>query len=300
MGEPAAVAGVRPVHERLPGFVVIGAMKCGSTSLHRWLAQQPDLFLAPKEVNFFSRDSVWDRGLDWYRGLYDQALPSQLLGDVSPHYINPDTGPVAARRMSQLLPGARLVLVARNPIERLRSHYRHEVQKNREAHPLIEAVQARGNPYLRRSMYHASLLPYLEHFEKEQICLVRFEDLFGPGAPGWPVLLRHLAVPARPCPSTAHNVTATKRHHTAGLRWLRDKDLLDPLLRLPAPVRRAGKALLTRSANESAQRLERSNAKLPASITEPIWEDVRRLENLLGTGAPLWDRVEVDDRSDAN
>lgn len=277
-----------PATPGLPDFVVIGAMKCGSTSLHQWLAQQPDLFLAPKEVNFFSRESVWARGLGWYRSLYAAALPSQLLGDVSPHYINPDSGATAARRMSQIVPGVRLVLVARDPIERLRSHYRHEVQKNRETRSLVDALRDPGNPYVRRSMYHASLMPYLEHFEREQICCVRFEDLFTPGSPAWPVILRHLGVPDRPCPSTAHNVSAAKPHHTAALRWLRDNGFVDVLLRLPGPVRRVGKALLTRGADESARRLERSRAQLPSSVTEPIWEDVRRLEELLATDRPLW------------
>ncbi len=275
----------------LPHFVVIGAMKSGSTSLYRWLAQQPDLFLAPKEVNFFSRDAVWERGLDWYRRLYAPALASQLRGDVSPHYVNPDTGQTAARRMAELVPEARLVLVARHPVERLRSHYRHEVQKSRETRSLVDALQVPGNPYTRRSMYYASLLPYLEHYERDQICVVRFEDLFGPGSPGWPVVLRHLGVPNRPCPATAHNVTADKPHHTPALRWLRDSGGLDVLLRFPGPVRRAGKALLTRSADESAERLERSRAPLPDSITDPIWEDVDRLEKLMGIGQPLWARL---------
>ena len=59
---------------RLPDFIIIGAMKSGTSSLHGWLADQPECWLpALKEPNFFSDQPEWNKGLDWYAGLFAKA-----------------------------------------------------------------------------------------------------------------------------------------------------------------------------------------------------------------------------------
>lgn len=64
---------------RLPDFIIIGAMKCATSTLHDQLARQPGLFMStPKEPNFFSDDEQWGRGLDWYGSLFE-AVPGDTL-----------------------------------------------------------------------------------------------------------------------------------------------------------------------------------------------------------------------------
>src|SRR5207247_6674622 len=72
---------------RLPDCVVIGAMKCGTTSLHRWLRAQPDVFVPQqKELDFFSHDEWWMRGPSWYGAVFGQALPDQVGVDARGMY----------------------------------------------------------------------------------------------------------------------------------------------------------------------------------------------------------------------
>ena len=72
---------------RMPDFLIIGAMKCATTSLHDQLAAQPGLFMSePKEPFFFSNDEVYARGIDWYAGLFAGAAAGDLCGESSTHY----------------------------------------------------------------------------------------------------------------------------------------------------------------------------------------------------------------------
>jgi hypothetical protein len=68
---------------RLPDFLILGIMKSGTTWLYRWLEQHPNIFLsAIKEPNFFSRDEVWSKGLQWYSELFAAAEDGQLAGEA--------------------------------------------------------------------------------------------------------------------------------------------------------------------------------------------------------------------------
>src|SRR4051812_39114595 len=97
-------------HGRLPDFVVIGAMKSGTTSLYHWLAQHPSVRLPrAKEPHFFSREERWSRGVDWYRGLFAEASHDHVTGEFSTSYTAPHFSGVAADRMARVLPSAQLV-----------------------------------------------------------------------------------------------------------------------------------------------------------------------------------------------
>jgi Sulfotransferase domain len=122
----------------LPGFLIIGAQKAGTTALYAYLRWHPAV-LGPswKEVSFFDRH--YSRGEAWYRGQFPNALRLQLVerrsgarpivGEASPSYL---FHPLAPERVAALLPGARLVALVRNPVERAFSHYQHEVALGRE------------------------------------------------------------------------------------------------------------------------------------------------------------------------
>lgn len=272
---------------RLPSIVIIGAMKSATTSLYRWLDQQPEVFMThPKETNFFS--DRWTRGLSWYSGLFADARPGQLLGEASVNYTSPTFALDAAKRMASTIPDARLVYVLRHPVERIRSHYRHEVQRRRESRSLLEALREPGNTYAGHSSYYACMAPYIDRFPREQLLVVRFEDLVRPPAPAWAQALRMLSLPARPVPQEAHNVSSEKAQWTWAMSWAKRKRLISfrQISRLPAPVRRAGKRVFARGGDYYERKLDASRVPIPDDLLAEMWDDVARLESWLG--APLW------------
>ena len=162
---------------RLPDFAIIGAMKCGTTTLHEQLALRSGFFLCrPKEPNFFSDEDAWARGVAWYAGLFAGARDTQLCGESSTHYTKLPTHPQAAERMHALLPKARLVYVMRDPVERIVSQYLHE-WSNREVEGPLEDVVERHERFVAYSCYARQLEPYLERFGAGAILPVFFERM---------------------------------------------------------------------------------------------------------------------------
>ena len=105
---------------RLPSFVIIGAMKCATTTLAEQLGAQPGVFISdPKEPNFFSDDAVFRRGMNWYASLFDSAESGAMLGEASTHYTKLPTHPKACERMLAALPDAKLIYVMRHPVDRI-------------------------------------------------------------------------------------------------------------------------------------------------------------------------------------
>ena len=74
-------------HAALPNLIIIGGLKCGTTSIHHYLGLHPEINMSkPKELNFFVQELNWDLGLDWYRGRFDGRF--EVRGESSPHYTN--------------------------------------------------------------------------------------------------------------------------------------------------------------------------------------------------------------------
>lgn len=279
-------------NRRLPDLVIIGAMKSATSTLFHWLSQQPEVFMAsPKETNFFARD--WDRGLDWYRSCFEGAEPGQLLGEASVMYTSPEYAEASAERMKSVLPDARLIYVIREPVERIRSHYRHEVQRHREARSLLDAIAEPDNPYLGNSMYFVRLEPYISRFPRDHLLVVRFEDVVRQPWAGWKDTLALLDLPSRSAPGTAHNVTAENAQWTGALLWLKRLGIFSfgRAAKLPAPVRKVGKRLFTRGGESFRDRLDASRVEIPRELVAPAWEDLSKLEAWLGCDEPLWPRT---------
>jgi len=112
---------------KTPDFIIIGAMKSATSSLHVQLASQPGIFMSvTKEPNFFSDDDQYRRGVNWYLSLFDHARKGDLCGESSTHYTKLPDHPETVPRMKALLPDVKLVYAMRHPVERLVSHYIHQ------------------------------------------------------------------------------------------------------------------------------------------------------------------------------
>ena len=261
---------------RRPDFLIIGAMKAATTSLYRWL-QATGLAAMPevKEPNFFTHE--WNRGRDWYLSMFN-GIPGTLpAGEASVSYSDPALSEAAAFRIHEMLPTARFVFVARNPIDRLRSHYRHEVQRNRERRPFSVAVTNLDSTYVQRSMYGRGLQPYFQLFAPEQFLIVEFDDLIGGG--GFGRVLEHLGVPVVERPIDAHNVSAEKRRFTALARWLYERGWTAPLGRMPGSLRRLGRLLGTRQdARYGMTMRDSQSAPVPNHVVDALRADVSFFE----------------------
>jgi hypothetical protein len=155
---------------RLPDFIIIGAMKCATTSLHEQLARQPGIIMSdPKEPNFFSDDSQYARGLDWYGSCFARARGGELLGESSTHYTKLPTHPRTIERMRlHLTPAVRFIYVMRHPIDRLISQYIHEWTQRVISVPIDQAIEAHPE-LIAYSRYAMQLRPYIDAFGREAI-----------------------------------------------------------------------------------------------------------------------------------
>lgn len=169
-------AGITP--EKLPNLVIIGAQKCGTTSLHHYLDAHPAISMARiKETNFFLDTGNWNLGLEWYGKHFDPA--ARVRGEASPYYANLPESAQVAPRMKELIPGAKLIYLVRHPVDRMVSDYVHHVAEDRERRPLRDAILDPDNPYVQRSRYATQLRPFLSLFAPDQILIETQDRLLG-------------------------------------------------------------------------------------------------------------------------
>ena len=160
-----------------PDFIVVGAMKCGTSTLAEQLAEQPGIFMTtPKEPNFFSDDAVFARGPGWYASLFDAARPSDIRGEASTHYTKRPDLPRTVERMKAALPQVRLVYMIRDPVARLVSHYIHEWTENRITLPIGAAVQSHTS-LVDYGRYGWQIEPFVQAWGAGAICLTSLERL---------------------------------------------------------------------------------------------------------------------------
>lgn len=181
----------------LPDILLLGGQKCGTSSLHHYLVQHPDVG-APrlKEVHYFDvnadRSELWYRSHFPRRGLFPHAV------DSSPYYIY---HPAVPRRAHRLLPDAKLIVLLREPVKRTYSHYHHAFRLGLETLSFEDAIaqeeerlagtdafllSSRGarsdahrhQSYVSRSVYAPQIARWYEHFDRSQFLFLTSEDLF--------------------------------------------------------------------------------------------------------------------------
>lgn len=159
----------------LPTFVVIGAMKTGSSSFAGYLRAHPDVFMStPKEPSYFAMR--WAKGQAWYESLFDDAGGFAARGEASTAYTKAPVFPDVPARMAAVMPDARLLYLVRHPVPRIRSQYVHNCAHRSERRPIDVAV--RRNPdYLSFSRHAFQLERFLEHFPREQVLVLSSEQL---------------------------------------------------------------------------------------------------------------------------
>ena len=166
----------RRKHAAMPNLIIIGGLKCGTTSIHHYLGLHPEINMSkPKELNFFVKELNWDLGIPWYEGRFDDRCP--VRGESSPHYTNLPRYHGVAQRIHDNIPDAKLLYMVRDPISRILSHWRHATGAGYESRPMEDVLLRGDQTYVTRSMYWMQLQPYLELFPRQQIEIITQEEL---------------------------------------------------------------------------------------------------------------------------
>jgi hypothetical protein len=162
----------------MPDFIIIGAMKCATSTLHEQLAQQRGVFMStPKEPNFFSDDGRYGHGLTSYSALFSSAPLDALCGESSTHYTKLPTYPRTVTRMHKHLPEhIKFIYIIRHPIDRLVSQYIHEWTQRVVSCPIDEAID-RHPELIAYSRYAMQLEPYFQTWGRERVLPVFFDHL---------------------------------------------------------------------------------------------------------------------------
>lgn len=262
----------------LPTFLTIGAMKCGTTSLHAYLSRHADIFLSqPKELDFFSDDRVFARGVSWYESQFRTDRP--LRGETSPNYAKRHLFPAAAARIGQLTPDIRLLYLVRHPVERFLSNYVQSVAWGLERRTLQDLLRTADRNYsimFDTGRYMYQLEAYLEHFPRERILVLRAEDLDAQHTATLNRILTFIGADAAAYPGQ----DAVSRHHESG-----GKGALRTWARPVSALGRPGRAILRRL----PQRLTHVPIARPeldmearARLMDEYREDIARLERFVG------------------
>lgn len=159
----------------LVDFMMIGAQKCGTTSLANQLAAHPEIaFCQTKEPGFFHQHEDWQEKLDEYHALY-APQPGQICGEASTMYTFLPEWRDTHRRLFAYNPKLKLIYIMRNPLTRILSNYSHNLVRGFVKKP-AEVIVFEDATYINRSRYAVQIRPYLELFGADQLLLLLFED----------------------------------------------------------------------------------------------------------------------------
>lgn len=284
----------------LPNFLLFGGVRCGSSSLFRYLRQHPDIFLPfPKEPSYLcwtgtethqpGPNAVTD--FDSYVALFDEAT-EKAIGEASVIYLY--LADFTARRIREVLGNPKLIAILRNPADRAFSQYRMATREGAEDLPTFtealavedERVREGQRPivhYRRQSVYSDKLQRFIDEFGRERIKVCLFDDLTTNPAPVLQELFGFLDVDPGFEANTAkaYNVTSAARDNA-----------LNPF-KLLRRKKRVGRPRQPRpDEGERLARLERAEKTLAPSLRTELLEyyesDVRATSELIGQDLSAW------------
>ena len=156
---------------------IIGSQKCGTTSLAKWLNQHPNLSLcSDKEPSYFSIKFNDLSEIDYHNLFHEKEKKNKLFFEASTSYTNYPLFPEVPKRIFEYNKNAKFIYIVRDPIERIKSHYRHNWIKGYTRKNFIDEV-LKNSEYLFFSSYGLQLRQYLNYFPIERIYITSLEKL---------------------------------------------------------------------------------------------------------------------------
>lgn len=293
----------------MPNFLVIGAAKAGTTALHYYLAQHPDIYMSEtKEIRFFPfenhipnfcgpddhLDSVVTK-IEDYRAFFEATADYPARGEASPIYLYYAR---AAERIQHHIPDVKLIVILRHPADRAYSHYLMLKRIGLEHLSFPEALAAEDQRvsdswkhhwhFRRRGLYAAQLKPYFDIFKREQFRIYLYEDFTSDTIGVLQDIFRFLGVDDTFVPDTSERHNESKMPRNSALHaFLAErrptKDLFMPLV--PFQLRKLIKG-----------HLNRRNLVKPPPLTEELRhhliegcrEDIIKLQDMLQRDLSHW------------
>ena len=181
----------------IPDFIIGGAMKSGTTTLHYILQSHPDVEIPDGELHFFDIDNVLQHNdfnfydiekdrwiyqrfdmvnkefLNWYGSKFQQNT-NCVIGEDSTTYLSSH---IAAQRIAELQNPVKLIFILRQPSERAFSHYLHNLRSGRAKYTFEDTLIYENWQILQRSLYKEQLEYYYSLIPRERIMIILFEDL---------------------------------------------------------------------------------------------------------------------------
>jgi Sulfotransferase domain len=268
----------------LPDFLIIGAMRSGTSSLAWYLRGHPQVCMSPtKEIHFFDRN--FERGIDWYRAHFDCGS-DRARGEATQTYMYDMDTP---KRMSTVIPNARLIAVLRDPVDRAYSHYWLNRERGREPLTFSQAVAAEASrlangglterfwySYVDRGRYVHQLKRVVEYFPRDRLHVLLFDDLRDAPIAAYRSICRFLEIDDDPIPQ---RVGAAVNPHVA-FRSLRVRNLAKRLPgRLAAAIGRLNNKRSSYPPLDPAIRNE---------LVERLRPDLVGLQSWLGRDLSTW------------
>lgn len=184
----------QPTKKSGPDFIIAGAAKCGTSSLHQYLSRHPQiLFPHKKELDFYWKN--YQRGIEWYLAhfptLTDRA--DFLTGEATPNYLR---FPQVAQRIKDTFPQTKIIILLRNPVDRAISWHYHKQNSGLTKLDLATAIATEidqlsditeaeiidsgyHNPdNIISSLYLYKIRPWIELLGREQILILKSEDFY--------------------------------------------------------------------------------------------------------------------------
>ncbi|XP_035255660.1 heparan sulfate (glucosamine) 3-O-sulfotransferase 1-like1 [Anguilla anguilla] len=201
--EYAPLVGPPGTSKRVPQSIIIGVRKGGTRALLEMLDIHPDIVVAATEVHFFDWDENYAKGLDWYRNLMPFSFEQQITVEKTPGYF---TSPLAPERIRRMNGSAKLLLILRDPTERVISDYTQVYYNRLESRKPVQVIEdvlvrngALNTRYkaIHRSLYDVHMRGWLRHFPLEQIHLVDGDTLIRDPLPELQKVERFLRLPPR-------------------------------------------------------------------------------------------------------
>lgn len=159
-------------------FIIIGAMKSGTTTFCDYLNLHPDIFITkPKEPQFFSRANKYNLGFIWYESLFENALPSQKCGEASTCYSRYPKYKDVPKKIFSYSPEVKIIYLLRNPLERTYSHFRHSILNKEWDYKSFKDALENEDELIASSCYMMQLKHYLKFFDKKNVLILTFDEM---------------------------------------------------------------------------------------------------------------------------
>lgn len=274
-----------PAGTRLPDFIVCGAMKSGTTTLHRALEQHPKVFFAEDEIHFFDIDDLLEhpnfswfkRGQwftqrieqdphaawQWYSSHFQDAGEGQLKGEDSTVYL---ASRRAAGRIALQEKPIKLIAMLRNPVDRAYSHYWHLVRSGRATYSFEDTLRYEPYTILNRSLYVEQLERLLAAVGRERVMIVVFENLIADRATVLNEVCDFLGIEFSQLP---HESWRTHMNKTRIPRFARLQQRYNAIFRKTASERYIGYLPFHRSHRHSALSVLRRAVKKAYKLVNP-------------------------------